>query len=164
MNKLLIVMYHYVRNISGSRYSGVKGLEYNLFKEQVKYLKEKFNPVTMEEVIAYYNESYELPDNAVLLTFDDGYIDHYTNVFPILNENGIQGSFFIPGKTFRENKLLDVNKIHFILTKGREDEILNKLFQRMNYYRGGSIVSAVIKNFMKNMQLPTGLIQRIPYL
>lgn len=63
--------------------------------------KEKFNPVTMEEVIAYYNESYELPDNAVLLTFDDGYIDHYTNVFPILNENGIQGSFFIPGKTFR---------------------------------------------------------------
>ena len=28
-------------------------------------------------------------------TFDDGYIDHYNNVLPILEENNIKGSFFI---------------------------------------------------------------------
>ena len=118
MSKLYISMYHYVRDLKGSRYPGIKGLDLELFKKQIDFFKQKFNPVTIEEVIAAYDESYELPENALLLTFDDGYIDHFTNVFPILNEYGIQGSFFIPGKTFVEHKLLDVNKIHFILANG----------------------------------------------
>ena len=51
----------------------------------------------------------------MLLTFDDGYIDNYTVALPLLKKYGFQGSFFIPAKTFCENKMLDVNKIHFIL-------------------------------------------------
>jgi len=31
-----------------------------------------------------------------------------------LEEFGIQGSFFIPGKTFATHQLLNVNKIHYI--------------------------------------------------
>ncbi|MGV8982709.1 polysaccharide deacetylase family protein [Clostridium sp.] len=62
----------------------------------------------MEELIAAYEESYELPENALLLTFDDGYIDHFTNVYPVLADAGVQGSFYIPDKVYAEHKLLDV--------------------------------------------------------
>lgn len=36
----------------------------------------------------------------------------------------MQGSFFIPAKTFRENVLLDVNKIHFILASAQNPKDL----------------------------------------
>jgi len=56
-----------------------------------------------------------MPPNPVLLTFDDGYIDHYTNVFPLLDEYGIQGAFFPPVRAIMEDRVLRVNKIHFLL-------------------------------------------------
>ncbi len=115
-NKLHIVMYHYVRDLKNSRYPEIKGLDYDLFRKQLEFFQKNFNVVTMEEVIEAWNtENVSLPENALLLTFDDGYIDNYLCAFPLLKEFGFQGSFFIPGKTFTENVVLDVNKIHFVL-------------------------------------------------
>ena len=136
MCKLSIIMYHYVRDLRHSRYPGIKGLDVNLFQQQISFLKRKFHIVTMEEVIDAFETRNELPENAVLLTFDDGYIDHYTYVFPILEDAGVQGSFFIPGKTFSTHELLDVNKVHYILASAHMDKLLSDVFERMNYYRG----------------------------
>ncbi|WP_299125658.1 polysaccharide deacetylase family protein [uncultured Tenacibaculum sp.] len=115
MSELSVVMYHYVREIKNSSFPDIKGLELKDFREQIKYLKENYNFITTEELIESVYNNYKLPPKSVLLTFDDGYVDHYTNVFPILKEFGIQGSFYIPAKTVKEHKVLDVNKIHFIL-------------------------------------------------
>lgn len=67
-----------------------------------------------------------LPEKALLLTFDDGYIDNYTYALPLLEEFGFQGSFFIPRKTFVTHQLLDVNKIHYILASASNAEALVK--------------------------------------
>lgn len=135
MKKICVVMYHYVRELKNSRFPKIKGLDINLFREQIEYFRSNFNIVRMEEVIAAYDESYELPENALLLTFDDGYIDHYTNVFPILSDYGIQGSFFAVGKTLMENTLLDVNKIHFILASTPIRKLLSCLEEEFELYR-----------------------------
>ncbi len=52
MNKLKIVMYHYVRDLLHSRYPKIKGLDVNLFRQQIQFLKSNFSIVTMEEVIS----------------------------------------------------------------------------------------------------------------
>lgn len=129
-------MYHYVRDLKNTRYPGIKGLDYHLFKQQLEFFKQNFHMVTMEEVIAACRESYDLPENALLLTFDDGYIDHYTYVMPALKEYRMQGSFFAQGKTFVEHTLLDVNKIHFILAGSNIQVLLQDLLRKMNHYRG----------------------------
>lgn len=36
-----------------------------------------------------------LPDKSVLITFDDGYIDNYTNAFPVLQAMSLAASFFV---------------------------------------------------------------------
>lgn len=136
MKKLKIVMYHYVRNLKNSRYPKIKGLDYSLFKQQIEFFKQNFNVVTMEEVIAAYNEGYNLPENALLLTFDDGYVDHYIHVYPILKEYNMQGSFFSPAKTFKEHIVLDVNKIHFILASTPIESLVQDLYKELDYYRG----------------------------
>lgn len=137
MSKLYIVMYHYTRELAHSRYPNIKGLDVDLFRQQIDFLKNNFSVVTMEEVIeASKGRKNDLPDNAVLLTFDDGYVDNYTFAMPILEEAGVQGSFFIPGKTFATHQLLDVNKIHYILASASISELLPAVLERMNYYRG----------------------------
>lgn len=119
-SKVTVVMYHYVRDLKHSRYPSIKGLDRNLFVEQVEYLCRHYVPVTMEQVVAASRPDGEpLPEKAVLLTFDDGYADHFTTVFPILKNRGVQGSFFAPIKALTENRVLDVNKIHFILASGK---------------------------------------------
>ena len=52
----------------------------------------------MEEVIEAVKEEKRLPEKALLLTFDDGYLDNYTVALPLLLERGLQGSFFVPAK------------------------------------------------------------------
>lgn len=134
--QLYISMYHYTRDLANSRYPEIKGIDIQLFRRQLEFFRSNFNVVRMEEVIASVTEGKKLPENALLLTFDDGYIDNYTYAFPLLEEYGFQGSFFIPGKTFTEHKLLDVNKIHYILASAKINELVNDVFERLNYYRG----------------------------
>jgi peptidoglycan/xylan/chitin deacetylase (PgdA/CDA1 family) len=40
-------------------------------------------------------EGAPLPARPVILTFDDGYRDNYTNAFPLLKERGMTATFFI---------------------------------------------------------------------
>ena len=136
MKKLFIAMYHYTRDLSHSRYPKIKGLDYRLFEQQLLFFKENFHVVTMEEVLGAMDTGKKLPNNALLLTFDDGYIDNFTVALPLLRKYGMQGSFFIPGKTFTENVLLDVNKIHFILASAPENGLKEDLLHLLNQYRG----------------------------
>jgi len=136
MSKLHVVMYHYVRDLKHSRYPEIKGLHSSYFREQLQFLKSNFTIVTIEDVMEAYQGVKTLPPNAALLTFDDGYIDHFTNVFPLLMTEKVQGSFFIPGITFTEHKLLDVNKIHFVLASTNINTLVEELYQQLNYYRG----------------------------
>lgn len=112
---LTVVMYHYVRRIAESRYPEIKGLERELFVEQIAYLKRHYECVTAQEVIHASRGEHELPKNAMLLTFDDGYLDHYLNVLPILQKEKLHGCFYPPVKCVWDRVILDVNKIHFIL-------------------------------------------------
>jgi peptidoglycan/xylan/chitin deacetylase (PgdA/CDA1 family) len=114
-NNLSVVMYHYVRDLQNSRYPDIKGLDVSNFLEQILYLKKNYNFVRAEDVVESIEYDKPLPPKAVLLTFDDAYADHYTFVFPILDQLGIQGSFYIPIKAVSEHVVLDVNKIHFVL-------------------------------------------------
>lgn len=109
-------MYHYVRRIKSSRYPSIKGLELSDFEEQVLYIKKNYNPVTISDIIAAFDGNHILPPNALLMTFDDAYIDHFTCAYPVLKKNGMQGCFYVPAKTVEESVILDVNKIHFILS------------------------------------------------
>ncbi len=131
-----IVMYHYVRDLKHSRYPEIRGLDVELFRQQIAFFKEKFSIVTMEQVIETADGQSDLPENAMLLTFDDGYVDDYTYIFPILQEAKVQGSFFISGKTVDAPSLLNVNKIHYILACADIKRILEDIFERMDYYRG----------------------------
>lgn len=123
-SKVTIIMYHYVRYLKQSRYPQIKGLDVTLFREQIGYLKKHYHFITMEMLIDSIDNKKSLPKKSILLTFDDAYLDHFTQVFPILIKNNIQGSFFPPVKVITEHTVLDVNKIHFILASCENKQLI----------------------------------------
>lgn len=122
---LTIVMYHYVRDLKRSRYPRIRGLDIRGFRGQLDYLQHRHTVVTMEEVMyAAQGSPADLPADAALLTFDDGFMDHYATVLPLLDERGWQGSFFVPTRPLMERKVLDVHKLHFVLATVENPEAL----------------------------------------
>lgn len=117
-------MYHYVRNLKFSRYTKIKGLEIDSFHHQLIYLKNNYNLITMEQLFDCISNKIDLPTKAALLTFDDGYLDHYLNVFPLLEKYNLKGCFYVPTNVVKKNILLDVNKIHLILANQSCTDVL----------------------------------------
>jgi len=136
MQTVSIITYHFVRKFYNTKYPEIKGLPVKDFNEQLNYLSKHYVFVTAEDCInAIYNNG-DLPSNPVLLTFDDGYIDHFTEVFPILKKLGIKGVFFPPSKAVQENKVLSVNKIHFILASVKNSKVLlNDIYESLDSNR-----------------------------
>jgi len=114
--RVTIVMYHFVRDLARSRYPRIAGLDSGDFAGQLDYIRRHYNVVRMEDVVAAaHDPDLALPERALLLTFDDGYADHFDIVFPLLLRHGLQGSFFPPARAILERRVLDINKIHFVL-------------------------------------------------
>lgn len=110
-----IIMYHYVRELSRSRYPEIKALLVDEFRKHLDFFTKTGVVLTGQDIVAAQQGNFDLPENAFWLTFDDGYSDHYNYVFPLLHEFGVSGTFFPPTKCMNNHILLDVNAIHFIL-------------------------------------------------
>lgn len=65
------------------------------FEWQVRHIARHYRPVSCSEVAEAIESGKPLPRNAVMLTFDDGFIDNYEVAFPILRKHGVPGVFFI---------------------------------------------------------------------
>ena len=135
--KLSIIMYHYVRELQHSRFPEIKGLESEKFKEQIRYLKKHYTIISGDDLLAAVKaESWgTLPSSAALLTFDDGYLDHFTQAFPVLCGEKVPGCFFPAAQCILENQVLDVNKIHFILASIPDKQaIVDHIYQMLDEY------------------------------
>ena len=128
-NNIHIVMYHYVRNIKKSKYPNLKGLEFSDFRKQIFYLKKNFNILSNNQFIEILNSRKIPKKKSILLTFDDGYRDHFEYVFPFLKKQDVSAIFYPPIMCIKNKAVLDVNKIHFILAKEENrDKILDLIF------------------------------------
>lgn len=66
------------------------------FDQQMKYLYDHgFNAITLDEFYEFRINNKPLPPKPVIITFDDGYRDNYTNAYPILKKYGFKGTIFI---------------------------------------------------------------------
>jgi peptidoglycan/xylan/chitin deacetylase (PgdA/CDA1 family) len=133
--KVTVVMYHYVRDFKNTRYKEIKGLDVEDFKQQLCYFDKYYEFITIEDLIASLNGKKKIPENSILLTFDDAYQDHYKYVYPILKNMGISGAFYTSSKAIYDHSVLDVNKIHFVLAKAKTELIIESIRQLFEMYK-----------------------------
>ena len=115
MVKLPILMYHYVRPNSKRMSERHKVLDVDLFDQQLDLMAKKYDFILGNDLLALDKDNAAL-DNKIWLTFDDGYRDCIDYVLPSLLARKATGTFYIPTEAIFERKLLDVNKIHILLS------------------------------------------------
>lgn len=82
----ICLMYHSIDDKPGK-----EGIFVDEFEEQMKLIKDKTS-FKMEELKKI---NYKLPENSILVTFDDGYKNNYTLAYPILKKYNIKATIFL---------------------------------------------------------------------
>ena len=89
-----ILMYHYVRTVDpnvdnlGFRLS----VTHDQFNEQMDWLlNQGYHTISPDQLL----QNKALPAKSVLITFDDGYEDFYTDAWPILQAHNFTAMFFV---------------------------------------------------------------------
>ena len=65
------------------------------FEKQIRYLRRRYELISLGELGRALHEGASIPANAAVLTFDDGYRDSYLNAFPILKRYGVPATIFL---------------------------------------------------------------------
>lgn len=93
-----ILMYHYVSEppdlADNTRVT--LSVTPEMFRAHMQYLFDSgFTTISLYQLVDALRTGSPLPAKPVVMTFDDGYTDHYESVYPILREFGFTGTIFV---------------------------------------------------------------------
>lgn len=115
------LMYHHITD----EFSNGATITPELFKEHIQTIIDNgYTPVLFNDMINFvYKENTRLPEKAVCITFDDGYLSNYEYVYPILKENNIKANISIIGHAIGKDTYKDTSYPmipHFSLAQAKE--------------------------------------------
>ena len=95
-----VLMYHYISavpaNQAGDRFAVDLRVPPDLFEQHLAYLRDEgYTTISVPMMWDALNGAATLPAKPVVLSFDDGYADAYSNALPLLRKYGFIGTFFI---------------------------------------------------------------------
>jgi peptidoglycan/xylan/chitin deacetylase (PgdA/CDA1 family) len=105
--KVPILMYHYISvpPADADIYRQDLSVTPEKFRAQMQYLAENgYTTIDLYDLSLAILGKKELPTKPVILTFDDGYADNYLNAFPVLQEYGFTGTFFVVTEFIDQNR------------------------------------------------------------
>jgi len=100
-------MYHYVSIPPAGADSVRRDLSVTpqRFEEHLLYLREAgYTCITLYDLALALQIGQPLPAKPVVITFDDGYRDNYTQAFPLLRQYGFAATFFLITKPIDEGQ------------------------------------------------------------
>lgn len=125
----LIVMYHYVRPRDARRWGGLFPLSPEEFEQQLDAF-EALGDIVPVEALRAPRTSVGRP--RIILTFDDGTRDHYTNVFPVLQRRGLRGLFGVISSPTVMRRMPTTHMAHVLLSKVEDETVWEALVARFS--------------------------------
>jgi peptidoglycan/xylan/chitin deacetylase (PgdA/CDA1 family) len=111
-NRVPVLIYHHISNIE-EELSPIT-ITPEKFYEDMLYLKAMgYNTVNFQDLIDYREGKKTLPENPIIVTFDDGYMSNYTYAYTVLKELKMKGVISIIGSLIDESSHSSYN---FMLT------------------------------------------------
>lgn len=100
-NKLGVLTYHRV----GDSFNQLC-MDESLFEQQLIWLKRYYNPIGLAEGLSMQKRG-GLPERSIAISIDDGYVDSFTTIFPLLKKHGLEATFFISTSGITQGYLWD---------------------------------------------------------
>ena len=117
--RFLILCYH---RVSDDQHPFFPGTPVSLFRRQMEVLRRRFTVGPLVELAERARRG-NVPNNAVAITFDDGYRDNFTSAFPILKELGLPATIFLVTQALDENGLIWHDRVFDAFHRTSNDEL-----------------------------------------
>lgn len=93
--KALILTYHGVLETGSENYVNRNCVSREMFEKQMLWLKRKYHPLPLSQMVEMIKGKKTLPENAVAITFDDGFRNNFKVAFPVLQKYEIPATIFV---------------------------------------------------------------------
>ncbi len=101
---LKVLMYHRIVNDKQLAEKSSLCLHTSTFRKHLEMINRLgLTPVTFRDVKLFMQGKLRLPKKPVIITFDDGYLDTYSNACPLMIDYGMRAVIFVMG----DRKLID---------------------------------------------------------
>lgn len=122
ISKIPVLMYHHISEDASKWDSTCISPE--KFREEMLYLKVLgYNTIHFSDYIQYSEQGKSLPDNPIIVTFDDGYLSNYIYAYPVLKKYDMKATIFVIGWSVGRKLNKDSNTSiteHFTWEQARE--------------------------------------------
>nr|GFC84430.1 hypothetical protein [Tanacetum cinerariifolium] len=95
-----VLMYHKIPDAPLASKHQIFVTKDNFAKHLAYFQQQKFTPITFLDYQAFASGRRplaEFPRRPIILTFDDGYVDNYTNLLPLMQQAGYRGVLYLLG-------------------------------------------------------------------
>ena len=93
-----ILVYHHIHELPANASAPMRRWTVlpEVFEAHMDWVASQgYHTITMEQLIGHLKHGLGLPSKPIVLSFDDGWKDHYNVAFPILKKHGFTATFFI---------------------------------------------------------------------
>lgn len=112
-SKVAILTYHRISNKCDDW--SLNPLPVKSFKEHLKFLTNSYNIISLDDLVDLVIKREPVQEKTVVLTFDDGYKDNYTNAYPLLQKYDIPATIFLTSKLIGSGDLAWNDKVGYII-------------------------------------------------
>ncbi|MFD1871723.1 polysaccharide deacetylase family protein [Hymenobacter bucti] len=95
-----VLMYHKIPDAPLASRHQIFVTKENFAKHLAYFQQQKFTPITFldyQDFASGRRPLAEFPRRPIILTFDDGYVDNYTNLLPLMQQAGYRGVLYLLG-------------------------------------------------------------------
>ncbi len=111
MSNVSVLTFHSVLNHNENRPWSFLSTSEKAFEQTLKYLKKhKYETITLKEMYEWKRKGVSDNKKRVLLHFDDGFLDNYTVVYPLLKKYGFKATVFVSPEFVDKRRILREQK------------------------------------------------------
>lgn len=121
---ITVLTYHRVAPVeSGADFcEGTVDVTPEAFDRQIAYGKRWFDFIGIDDLLAFAKGG-SLPNNPLLVTFDDGYLDNREVALPILLKHGARAAFFVATTYVSDRRLFWWDRLAYMVKRSTRERI-----------------------------------------
>lgn len=109
----------------------LQGLRPSWLAEQLDYLSRHYHFISLSKLIDYYERRESIPPNSVVMTFDDGFRDNFTNAYPILQQYHVPATVFLATGCVSSGDLPWPQQVGYLFQKTKVDRLCHVMTQKI---------------------------------
>lgn len=101
----------------------LQGLRPSWLAEQLDYLSRHYQFLPLSKLLDCYERHQSIPPNSVVITFDDGFRDNFTNAYPILQQYHVPAAVFLATGCVSSGDLPWPQQVGYLFQKTHVDRL-----------------------------------------